>query len=49
MFSEMGGEYDRFRLENLLLKQSLADLLKKKKVTIKSKLTLANKERLREL
>lgn len=47
MLDQMGGEYVRFRLENLLVKDSLADLLKQKKVTIKSKLTHSHKERLR--
>jgi hypothetical protein len=28
MFLEMGGEYDRFRLENLLKRKPLAELLK---------------------
>jgi hypothetical protein len=30
MFDEMGGEYDRFRIENLLKKKSVAELLNKK-------------------
>ena len=41
----MGGEYDRFRLENLLKKKSAAELLNDKKIKIKTKLTAPQNER----
>ena len=34
MFSDMGGEYDRFRLENHLQRKPLFELLKERRATI---------------
>jgi hypothetical protein len=38
MFDEMGGEYDRFRIENLLKRKPLSELLKERKISIRTKL-----------
>lgn len=38
MFDEMGGEYDRFRLENILKRKPLSELLKERHISIRSKL-----------
>jgi len=42
MFDEMGGEYDRFRIENIVRKTTLGEMLQQKKIKIISKLTKAN-------
>jgi hypothetical protein len=42
MFDQMGGEYDRFRIENLIKKTTLGELLHQKKIKIVSKLTKAD-------
>lgn len=42
MFGDMGGEYDRFRLDGQLKRKPLFELLKEKRVTIKSKLSEKN-------
>lgn len=49
MFDDMGGEYDRFRLENHLKRPHILELVALKKVKIQSKLTEKNHTRLNHL
>jgi hypothetical protein len=39
MFAEMGGEYNRHRIESLIKRKSVFELMNNRTVSIKSKLT----------